>query len=106
MVMFPQALLSALTLLPWLIAAQDGSIDGPTSSAGAAGYSCDPSKCQLPNCNCASVNPPGGLQPVSCHFCSEALANEVISPGMRIWVGKLPSRASGFRSVCGSPLPS
>jgi peptidoglycan/xylan/chitin deacetylase (PgdA/CDA1 family) len=63
MVMFPQALLSAFVLLPWLVAAQDGSIDGPTSSTGAAGYSCDSSKCQLPNCNCASVNPPGGLQP-------------------------------------------
>ena len=106
MVMFPQALLSAFVLLPWLVAAQDGSIDGPTSSTGAAGYSCDSSKCQLPNCNCASVNPPGGLQPVSCHFSSEALANGVISPGLRIWVGKPPSYAFGFRSVCGYPLSS
>ncbi|KAF8204065.1 hypothetical protein BJ912DRAFT_941794 [Pholiota molesta] len=57
----PTIFLSAL--LPLLALAQDGSIDGPTSSAQAAGYSCDASKCQLPNCNCASTSPPGGLQP-------------------------------------------
>lgn len=61
----PTILLSAL--LPLLALAQDGSIDGPTSSVQAAGYSCDASKCQLPNCNCASTSPPGGLQPVSFH---------------------------------------
>ncbi|KAJ7857553.1 hypothetical protein B0H13DRAFT_2237705 [Mycena leptocephala] len=27
------------------------------------GYSCDASKCKLPNCNCASTSPPGGLSP-------------------------------------------
>ncbi|KJA28359.1 hypothetical protein HYPSUDRAFT_155525 [Hypholoma sublateritium FD-334 SS-4] len=52
-----------IALLPLLSFAQDGGIDGPTSSADAAGYSCDPSKCQLPNCNCASTSPPGGLDP-------------------------------------------
>lgn len=57
-----------IILLPLLILAQDGSISGPTSSADAAGYVCDPSKCQLPNCNCASPNPPGGLDPVSAHI--------------------------------------
>ncbi|KZT27524.1 hypothetical protein NEOLEDRAFT_1130497 [Neolentinus lepideus HHB14362 ss-1] len=46
-----------------LVLAQDGSISGPTSSSNAAGYSCDTSKCQLPNCNCASTSPPGGLNP-------------------------------------------
>ncbi|KAF7783925.1 hypothetical protein Agabi119p4_90 [Agaricus bisporus var. burnettii] len=58
-------LLSAWTaaLLPLLALAQDGSISGPTSSVEAAGYSCDASKCKLPDCNCASTNPPGGLKP-------------------------------------------
>jgi hypothetical protein len=50
-----------------LVAAQDGSVDGPTSSSEAAGYSCDPNKCKLPACNCASPNPPGGLSPVRGH---------------------------------------
>jgi hypothetical protein len=47
------------------VAAQDGSVSAPTSSADAAGYSCDPTKCKLPTCNCASTSPPGGLSPVS-----------------------------------------
>lgn len=68
MVMFSNVLLSAFALLPLLVAAQDGGISGPTSSSGAAGYSCDPTKCKLPNCNCASTSPPGGLSPVSSHF--------------------------------------
>lgn len=61
---------SALLLLalgPLLVHAQDGSITGPTTSQDAAGYSCDASKCKLPNCACASTSPPGGLDPV----CSE-----------------------------------
>ncbi|EPQ60095.1 hypothetical protein GLOTRDRAFT_134849 [Gloeophyllum trabeum ATCC 11539] len=45
------------------VLAQDGGISGPTSSSDAAGYSCDTSKCQLPDCNCASTSPPGGLDP-------------------------------------------
>ncbi|OBZ79975.1 hypothetical protein A0H81_01437 [Grifola frondosa] len=51
------------SLLPLLglVFAQDGSISGPTSSSQAAGYSCDTTKCKLPSCNCASPNPPGGL---------------------------------------------
>ena len=60
--MLPLLLLSLL--LPALSLAQDGSVTGPTSSAEAAGYSCDSSACQLPKCNCASTNPPGGLSPV------------------------------------------
>ncbi|KAL0951940.1 hypothetical protein HGRIS_008592 [Hohenbuehelia grisea] len=59
--MLPLALFSILA--PLLVVAQDGSISGPTTSTEAAGYSCDASKCKLPNCNCASVNPPGGLKP-------------------------------------------
>ncbi|KAE9397435.1 hypothetical protein BT96DRAFT_957907 [Gymnopus androsaceus JB14] len=56
-------LFSSIALLAWSLCAtvvvgQDGSVTGPTSSAQAAGYSCDPSKCQLPNCNCASTSPP------------------------------------------------
>ena len=60
--MLPLLLLSLL--LPALSLAQDGSVTGPTSSAEAAGYSCDSSACQLPKCNCASTSPPGGLSPV------------------------------------------
>lgn len=45
------------------VLAQDGSVSAPTSSADAAGYSCDPSQCKLPDCNCASTSPPGGLDP-------------------------------------------
>ncbi|KAI0783166.1 hypothetical protein C8Q75DRAFT_869185 [Abortiporus biennis] len=45
------------------VLAQDGGITGPQSSPEAAGYSCDPSTCKLPNCNCASTTPPGGLDP-------------------------------------------
>ncbi|GJE88021.1 carbohydrate esterase family 4 protein [Phanerochaete sordida] len=59
--MLPQALL-LLSLLAGAFA-QDGSVTGPTSSPEAAGYSCDPTKCKLPNCNCASPDPPGGLDP-------------------------------------------
>lgn len=50
------------------VLAQDGGISGATSSPEAAGYSCDPSKCRLPHCNCASTSPPGGLHPVSAIF--------------------------------------
>ncbi|KAK7063546.1 carbohydrate esterase family 4 protein [Favolaschia claudopus] len=52
-----------LSVLPLVshVASQDGSVSGATSSSEAAGYSCDASKCKLPNCNCASPNPPGGL---------------------------------------------
>ncbi|KZP04662.1 hypothetical protein FIBSPDRAFT_1054534 [Athelia psychrophila] len=63
MVFFPTFVFSALALVPVLVAAQDGGITGPTSSPAAAGYSCDPSQCKLPNCNCASTSPPGGLSP-------------------------------------------
>ncbi|KAK1229475.1 hypothetical protein PQX77_007473 [Marasmius sp. AFHP31] len=45
------------------VVAQDGAISGAQTSPAAAGYSCDPSQCQLPKCNCASTSPPGGLQP-------------------------------------------
>jgi hypothetical protein len=65
--MLPLTLLAA-ALLPLVVFAQDGFISGPTSSPDAAGYSCDVSKCQLPNCNCASTSPPGGLKPVSLQF--------------------------------------
>lgn len=63
--MLPLTLLATAVLpLFTFVAAQDGGITGPTTSAGASGYSCDPTKCKLPNCNCASASPPGGLQPV------------------------------------------
>ncbi|KAK7059713.1 family 4 carbohydrate esterase [Favolaschia claudopus] len=58
----PQALL--LLIAPLLaLAGDDGGITGPTTSPEAAGYNCDPSKCKLPKCNCASADPPGGLSP-------------------------------------------
>lgn len=59
------AALLVLLALHQLVTTQDGSISSPTTSASAAGYSCDPAKCQLPKCNCASTSPPGGLSPVS-----------------------------------------
>ncbi|KAF8753729.1 hypothetical protein RHS01_06678 [Rhizoctonia solani] len=40
---------------------QDGGITGPTTTPGGNGYSCDPNKCKLPNCACASTNIPGGI---------------------------------------------
>ncbi|KAF8079249.1 hypothetical protein FPV67DRAFT_1404049 [Lyophyllum atratum] len=55
--------LTLFALSPLLVFAQDGTIDGPTSSPESAGYSCDPNQCKLPNCNCASASPPGGLKP-------------------------------------------
>ena len=51
-------------LLPGIVLAQDGGITAPISSKTAAGYSCDASRCRLPNCNCASTSPPGGLKAV------------------------------------------
>lgn len=69
-------LITSIALLAWSLCAsvvygQDGAVTGPTSSAQAAGYSCDTSKCQLPNCNCASTSPPGGLSPVSLAFSND-----------------------------------
>ena len=66
--MLPIGLLAALPLLVGVFAQDEGTISGPTSSASAAGYSCDASKCKLPDCNCASTDPPGGLDPVSSWF--------------------------------------
>ncbi|CAH7686651.1 family 4 carbohydrate esterase [Phakopsora pachyrhizi] len=44
-------------------AGEGGALTGPSSSPQSAGYSCDPSSCKLPNCQCASTSPPGGLNP-------------------------------------------
>ncbi len=73
--MLPQVLLAALPLLAGVFAGDDGSITGPTSSASAANYSCDASKCKLPDCNCASTDPPGGLDPVSYLFSHRSKTN-------------------------------
>ena len=62
--MLLKPLLVAIIAPLFVVAQDEGVISGPTSSAAAAGYSCDPSKCKLPDCNCASTSPPGGLQPV------------------------------------------
>ncbi|KAH0837823.1 hypothetical protein J3R83DRAFT_6031 [Lanmaoa asiatica] len=55
--------LSALLGLHQLVAAQDGVISGPTTSASATGYSCYLTKCQLPKCNSASTSPPDAVSP-------------------------------------------
>ena len=92
--MLPQALL--LLSLSAGIFAQDGSISGPTSSSSAAGYSCDASKCKLPDCNCASTDPPGGLDPVS-------LLPSVVSSG-RPSPPPFASKSFGCAIVCGHTL--
>ncbi|KAI0829015.1 hypothetical protein BC628DRAFT_1315908 [Trametes gibbosa] len=62
--MLPTSLLAAvLPLLGFVLAQEEGTLSGPTSSASAAGYSCDATKCKLPDCNCASTDAPGGLKP-------------------------------------------
>ncbi|KAF7361540.1 hypothetical protein MSAN_01187600 [Mycena sanguinolenta] len=61
--MLPQTLVALMAPLLALAQGDDGSLSGATTSAAAAGYSCDPSKCKLPKCNCASTSPPGGLSP-------------------------------------------
>jgi len=58
-----KALFAVLPLIACVLAQDEGGLEGPTSSPEAAGYSCDPSTCQLPNCHCASTDPPGGLDP-------------------------------------------
>ncbi|KAF7369447.1 Carbohydrate esterase family 4 [Mycena venus] len=60
--MLPQTLLALMAPL-LVLAGDDGGLTGATTSADAAGYSCDPSTCKLPKCNCASTSPPGGLSP-------------------------------------------
>ncbi|KAH9461567.1 hypothetical protein Pst134EA_017866 [Puccinia striiformis f. sp. tritici] len=42
---------------------EGGAKSGPSSSPQSAGYTCDPSSCKLPSCQCASTSPPGGLNP-------------------------------------------
>lgn len=59
---------SSLALLPLLGSAQDGSLTGPTTTPNGANYSCDATQCELPDCNCASQSPPGGLSPVCFPF--------------------------------------
>lgn len=39
----------------------EGGQVGPSGGAAAANYKCDPSKCKLPDCLCASTTPPGNL---------------------------------------------
>lgn len=54
-------LASTYAILAGVILAQDGSLTGPGSSQSAANYSCDATKCVLPDCACASTNIPGGI---------------------------------------------
>lgn len=74
--MLLKSLLVAALVPVFVVAQEEGVISGPTSSAAAAGYSCDSSKCKLPDCNCASTSPPGGLQPV--RTCSSSVENTVL----------------------------
>ena len=77
-------MLSLLTLITNLLLAfsfaslsayaQDGSISGPTSDPSKFQYSCDPTHCKLPACNCASTQPPGGLSPVCEPLCIRDVA--------------------------------
>ncbi|KAK0434839.1 hypothetical protein EV421DRAFT_1280099 [Armillaria borealis] len=53
----------SIFIVPLAVFAQDGGVTVLTTSAEAAGYSCDSTQCRLPHCNCASTNPPGGLSP-------------------------------------------
>lgn len=39
----------------------DGASVSPSGGASSANYKCDPSKCKLPDCLCASTTPPGNL---------------------------------------------
>ncbi|KAI7870793.1 hypothetical protein BDF14DRAFT_1720279 [Spinellus fusiger] len=50
-------------LLPFYGAlCQEGaSVPGVTTTASVSSYNCDPASCQLPNCLCASKNPPNGF---------------------------------------------
>jgi hypothetical protein len=89
----PRMLLQSLllsALFPLFVLAQDdGSLSGPTSSSDAAGYSCDTTKCQLPSCNCASANPPGGLSPVG---------RVLVDSSLRATLSALPCLAHFFHS--------
>lgn len=58
MLPLPAALVA---LLAAAVYAEEGGISGPTTSKEAMHYSCDPTQCKLPACNCASTSPPGGL---------------------------------------------
>ena len=55
------SLVPTALLVARLVQAQDGSISGPGTTRQAAGYSCDPTKCVLPNCACASTSIPGNI---------------------------------------------
>ncbi|KAI9569415.1 hypothetical protein HD554DRAFT_2020552 [Boletus coccyginus] len=70
----------ALLGLHQLVTARDGVISISTTNASATGYSCDPAKCQLPKCNCASTNPSGGLSPSGVlQFVVFTAGNEIVS---------------------------
>lgn len=73
------ALLSAIFTFAFSLVgyAQDGSLTGPTTTPGGANYSCDATLCKLPDCNCASTSPPGGLSPVClCLSSSVSITND------------------------------
>ncbi|KAG9035805.1 hypothetical protein FS837_001814 [Tulasnella sp. UAMH 9824] len=59
--------------------AQDG---GPPSgdNTGRHTYSCDASKCKLPDCACASTSPPGGLSPQDTPMFILFTADDAVQP--------------------------
>lgn len=46
-----------------VVSGGEGQSVGSSGGASSARYACDISACKLPNCNCASTSPPGGLDP-------------------------------------------
>lgn len=90
--MLHKALLVVLSLGLAAFAQDEGTLSGPTSSADAAGYSCDASKCQLPNCRCASTDIPGGLDPVS--LLSSSASSRVGEEKGSLGGGRRPTRAA------------
>ncbi|KAG8931174.1 hypothetical protein FRC02_003115 [Tulasnella sp. 418] len=68
---------AAVAAVSALVMAQDG---GPPTGNGVHTYSCDASKCQLPNCLCASTSPPGGLSPADTPMFVLFTADDAIQP--------------------------
>lgn len=86
---------------PFLYPARAAQEDGLVTTAT---YKCDPATCQLPECQCATNKPPGGLSPDQ--IPQFVLVRER-GPGGDWWAAlyalRVSSRTSGARS---SPAPT